>query len=398
MAPDPPSRSGPPPKQAGVSRLKERIDAFADFNLPRPHFLSIGEYLDRLVETDVLNSAEAAAVRLVYYRRRYAKQPPTARCEPNAALVARPAPETPEEKQFAEVLSRLEQARIRLERYNDSDRTQLLRRWQTAAEKAALKPAVPRPLGIVGRTARKNVLKRNVRGPDRNIPTSLSVEADTLEADVSDIEPNAKKSAAPLRWVSRWRRWFSRLAAPAFLVWTIAIIGLTYWGHTHIDEKVQNYVSHWRYGTSHITFRQSISRLRSSAAASKGSKRVAMLERLAMEYTERKYFAEAVAAYQLALADSPHDPELLNNLAWLLLTADDVYYRNPRQALPLAERAHELNTSAHIKDTLAEAYYQTGDFSKAVVLEQQALDLHPRRRFFYSQQLAKFQRAEKDHL
>ncbi|HIE33457.1 MAG TPA: tetratricopeptide repeat protein, partial [Thermodesulfobacteriaceae bacterium] len=84
---------------------------------------------------------------------------------------------------------------------------------------------------------------------------------------------------------------------------------------------------------------------------------------------------EALKIYEKALSRSPEDPWLLNNLAWLLLTAKDQTLRDPTRALNLAQKAASLETSPEILDTLAEAYRQAGKLETACQYARKALTL-----------------------
>jgi tetratricopeptide (TPR) repeat protein len=68
----------------------------------------------------------------------------------------------------------------------------------------------------------------------------------------------------------------------------------------------------------------------------------------------------------------------------------------PEQTLEAAKRAHELAPDEpHIMDTLAEAYYITGDYDKAIYWEKEALKRTPDEEF-YKKQLKKFEEASKN--
>lgn len=105
----------------------------------------------------------------------------------------------------------------------------------------------------------------------------------------------------------------------------------------------------------------------------------------------QKRYAEAVAAYEKSLSFQPNNPEVLNNLAWLCLTAEKKAWRNPGRALDLARRAAAINARSHILDTLAEAQWQNGESAQAVATERQALESARENREYYRNQLEKFQ-------
>ncbi|NPA24312.1 MAG: M48 family metalloprotease [Deltaproteobacteria bacterium] len=93
-----------------------------------------------------------------------------------------------------------------------------------------------------------------------------------------------------------------------------------------------------------------------------------------------------------ALDLDPANPETLNNLAWLLLTAEKASLRDYPRALKLAEKAAALSPRPHILDTLAEARWRSGDCKAAIELERRALEKLPadEKREHYLEQLEKF--------
>ncbi|MBR9987112.1 MAG: M48 family metalloprotease [Desulfosarcina sp.] len=110
-------------------------------------------------------------------------------------------------------------------------------------------------------------------------------------------------------------------------------------------------------------------------------------------YLGRSSFGQAVAAYRTALDIDPHSAIVLNNYAWLLATCEDPAYRNPEQALELAQRAAAIERSPHILDTLAESLYINGRIAEAVDAATRALAQAKTNRAYYHGQLEKFQAA-----
>ena len=104
----------------------------------------------------------------------------------------------------------------------------------------------------------------------------------------------------------------------------------------------------------------------------------------------RGLYREAVAAYEKNLELTPDDPNVLNNLAWLLVTVEDEQIRNPARALMLARRAAELKPLGHVLDTLATAYWVNGFTENALRVERQALSRDPENKEYYQQQIIKF--------
>jgi tetratricopeptide (TPR) repeat protein len=70
----------------------------------------------------------------------------------------------------------------------------------------------------------------------------------------------------------------------------------------------------------------------------------------------------------------------LNELAWFYATAADRRYRNPMEALEIAQRAVKLSggNQGFILDTLAEAYYVNHRLAEALTTEKKAIELDPK--------------------
>ena len=101
--------------------------------------------------------------------------------------------------------------------------------------------------------------------------------------------------------------------------------------------------------------------------------------------------AESLAAYEKALALEPDNPETLNNLAWLLITAGNPAVHDPEQALLLALQASSLRpTAGHILDTLAAAYWANNMLKEALKTEDKAIGRDPANHIFYRRQVEFF--------
>lgn len=106
---------------------------------------------------------------------------------------------------------------------------------------------------------------------------------------------------------------------------------------------------------------------------------------------ERKLYGQAVSAYESAMAIVPNDADLLNNLAWLLLTAEDKNILDPSKALSLARDAARLKPTGYILDTLAMAYLKNGFIELAMQTEKKAATIDPSNHEYYQKQLKKFE-------
>jgi Zn-dependent protease with chaperone function len=118
---------------------------------------------------------------------------------------------------------------------------------------------------------------------------------------------------------------------------------------------------------------------------------------LAHIYHKRENLVKAQWAYENILRLNPDDGLALNNLAWILATAEDVSLRDYPRALILAKRAVEAERSPTFLDTLAEAYYVNGLYDQALETIQEALDTATENRGYLMSQLKKFQKVAQGH-
>ena len=106
----------------------------------------------------------------------------------------------------------------------------------------------------------------------------------------------------------------------------------------------------------------------------------------------RQLERKALEAYDQALSLEPANPEIMNNLAWLLLTSRDVSLRDPGRALTLARGAAIVHPRGYILDTLATAYWANGFVEEAVNSARQAIFADPPQRKYYQLQIERFLR------
>lgn len=107
-------------------------------------------------------------------------------------------------------------------------------------------------------------------------------------------------------------------------------------------------------------------------------------------YLSKNMEDKALHNYEQALVRAPENVTLLNNLAWLLLTAETTGMRDAAQALVLAKQAAMLAQEAFILDTLATAYWAHGQIAVALELEERAIRLDPDNKSFYQEQMHRF--------
>jgi tetratricopeptide (TPR) repeat protein len=87
--------------------------------------------------------------------------------------------------------------------------------------------------------------------------------------------------------------------------------------------------------------------------------------------------AEALADFEVALAEEPEESGVLNNYAWTLATSPIDELRDGKRAIELATKACEITDykAPHILSTLAASYAETGDFDKAIEWTQKAIEV-----------------------
>ncbi len=107
-------------------------------------------------------------------------------------------------------------------------------------------------------------------------------------------------------------------------------------------------------------------------------------------YTENGFEDRALLSYELARQREPNQPDILNNYAWLLLTAEKRSLRNPEKALRLADKAVSLEPSGPILDTLATALWANGNVTGAARIAIKAERADPAFADYYIKRREKF--------
>lgn len=104
---------------------------------------------------------------------------------------------------------------------------------------------------------------------------------------------------------------------------------------------------------------------------------IALRHQLAKLRHQQGDYSRAVAGYREVLSAKPDQPEVLNNLAWILATHEQVEFRNGTEAVTWAERAVQLTTrkSPVLLGTLAAAYAEAGRFEDALKTSEEARQL-----------------------
>lgn len=117
-------------------------------------------------------------------------------------------------------------------------------------------------------------------------------------------------------------------------------------------------------------------------------------------YILMERYAEAIPILEMLTSEFPKDPKTHNNLAWCY--AIDPSGKNKKRAFWHAREALLLTPSfPPVWNTLAEIYYMSGEYEKALRSSKHAIDLLRRtngsksRIDSFQQQLIKIQRAER---
>jgi arylsulfatase A-like enzyme/Tfp pilus assembly protein PilF len=102
-----------------------------------------------------------------------------------------------------------------------------------------------------------------------------------------------------------------------------------------------------------------------------------VLDRLGEAYYYQGQINRAFNCWEKALKFKPDWIEVLNILAWVKATHEDIRFRNPAQAVRLAQRACKLtnNRNPVMLNTLAAAYAAAGNFTDAVKTAERTLKL-----------------------
>jgi Zn-dependent protease with chaperone function len=116
---------------------------------------------------------------------------------------------------------------------------------------------------------------------------------------------------------------------------------------------------------------------------------------LGVIYYQLKDWKASETAYKYSIGLNYRQPNVLNNLAWLLLTSGDESLRDPKRALKFARDAASMEEAPHIMDTLAEAYYQNQMYWEAYNAAKRAVQLTTENHSYFKEQLEKMKKALK---
>jgi tetratricopeptide (TPR) repeat protein len=107
------------------------------------------------------------------------------------------------------------------------------------------------------------------------------------------------------------------------------------------------------------------------------AKRVEAHNQLGLVRAREKKFDLAIVQFKETLKLNPKQPDMLNALAWTLVTCPNQALKDPSKALKLAQQACALTQSKHpvYLNTLAVVYATLNNFSEAVKISERALAL-----------------------
>jgi len=109
--------------------------------------------------------------------------------------------------------------------------------------------------------------------------------------------------------------------------------------------------------------------------------------------------ALTIELYEKIITHRPEHHLVLNNLAWIYLTAQDRQLRNLEKGMKLALKSVDLKPTIDNLDTLAEAYFQFGKRKKAIEVIRKAareVDYSPNRHSYLRKQLLRFRKGERN--
>ncbi len=88
---------------------------------------------------------------------------------------------------------------------------------------------------------------------------------------------------------------------------------------------------------------------------------------IATVYTKLDDVERAITVYERLLEINPETFQVLNNMAWLYATTQNLAYRNPARAIELAQRALLIQPeNFHVWSTLSAARYLNRDYERAL--------------------------------
>jgi thiol-disulfide isomerase/thioredoxin len=115
-----------------------------------------------------------------------------------------------------------------------------------------------------------------------------------------------------------------------------------------------------------------------TAYKQKQEQREAMVAKMSgyLDQTIKDTYPRQAKADGTAFVKSCNDKDMLNHLAWTILTHPKVQHRDQDVAMAAAKKAYELSKGMDpaITDTYARAFYDSGDKAKAIQYQQEAVN------------------------
>jgi tetratricopeptide (TPR) repeat protein len=167
----------------------------------------------------------------------------------------------------------------------------------------------------------------------------------------------------------------NRFIAFSILFYFMAVMGSAYF--VHFSPFTKNVV----YSSARTLIMERVK---------KDPENLTLLQGLALFYQETNHVQEAIKVYEHIIRIDSSQAIALNNLAWILVTAEGQGLRDPTRALALARKAVALEPSPIFLDTLAEAYWVNGFTQHAIDTINKAIALGKDDDSYYKKQLKKF--------
>ena len=117
---------------------------------------------------------------------------------------------------------------------------------------------------------------------------------------------------------------------------------------------------------------------------------------LAICYDFMKRYGAAEEIYLDIKEKDPNNSVVLNNLAWMYLTAEDENFKDAKKALSFSKLSTDIAPTAYGLDTLAEAFFQNNQIGLAVKTIERALLYDSRDLDHFKIQKRKFEKALKN--